>query len=130
MSTTPLSLSYLALDSSYDPIFANGTSLTNLQAVTQAILTRLRLFLGEWWENLNLGLPVFQTMLGQLGTQRVQQAAAGAVTRDILSLSPYVTAVSSVSVTFTNGRLNISAVVQTAFGTVQVQTAPGASAVL
>ena len=64
------SLSYLMLDSGYDPVFADGTSLTGTQAVAQAIMTRLKLFFGEWWENLALGLPVFQSMLGQLGSQR------------------------------------------------------------
>jgi hypothetical protein len=39
--------------------------LTNLDAVTQAIYTRLRHLRGEWWENRKDGLPLFQQILGQ-----------------------------------------------------------------
>ena len=125
------SLSYLMLDANYDPVFANGTSLTGLQAVEQAILTRLNLFLAEWWENLKLGLPVFQVMLAQLGSARTIQAAQQAVAADILTLSPYVTSVTVVTVTLNSAdQLAIQVTVQTIFGTTTVQAAPGASAVI
>jgi hypothetical protein len=131
MATQPVSLSYLMLDSDYDPVFANNTSLTGAQAVAQAILTRLRLFLGEWFENLNLGLPVFQTMLGQLGSPRTLQAAQQAIVADIMTLSPYVTSVTATSVSFNSAnQLNIQVTAQTIFGAVSVTTAPGASAVI
>jgi len=131
MSTAPLAILYLALDADYDPVFAANTALTGQPAVVQAILTRLKLFQGEWWENLNLGLPVFQSMLAQLGTQRTQQAAQRAVAANIATLSPYVTSVNNVSVSLNGaGQLSIQVSVQTAFGLVAVQTAPGASAVI
>lgn len=130
MSANPLSLSYLMLDASYDPVFAANTTLTGRAAVAQAILTRLNLFLGEWWENLNLGLPVLQSMAAQLGSSRALQAAQQYVVTDIMTLTPYVTAVTGVTLSFVNGRLGITANVQTVFGLVTVQAAPGASAAL
>lgn len=118
MSTTPV-VQYLQLDSSYDPIFDPTANLTNLAAVTQAILTRLKLFLGEWWENLSLGLPVFQQMLGQLGS--AQGVAAMTLTvQQAIAATPFVTAVSDVAVSFTDGRLAITATAQTQFGSVPV----------
>lgn len=39
-------------------------------AVGQAVLTRLRLYKGEWWENQLLGLPLWQSMLGVSGTRK------------------------------------------------------------
>ena len=122
-------ISYTALDANYDPIFAAGTSLTDAAAVSQAILTRLKLFYGEWWENLNLGLPVFQSMLGQLGSQRGLSAMQLAIQQCILG-TPYVTAVTDVRTAFTNGQLKFTATAQTAFGPVTVQNVPGASASL
>ena len=125
------SLVYLALDAENDTVFANAYALTGLQAVEQAILTRLNLFLGEWFENLNLGLPVFQVMLSQLGSARTLQAAQQAVAANILTLSPYVTAVSSASVTLTQfNQLVIQVSAQTVFGIANVTIAPGASAVI
>lgn len=37
-------------------------------AVAQAIKTRLLLLKGEWWENTEEGLPLFQEILGKQGT--------------------------------------------------------------
>ena len=128
MSTTPV-IAYLLLDDQYDPVFDTGVELTNAQAVRQAILTRLKLFLGEWWENLNLGLPVFQTMLGQLDTARTQAATQLAIQQTIYG-TPYVTAVTAVSVSFEDGKFTFSATAQTSFGTVSVTNLPALSASL
>lgn len=125
MATT----AYLALDSSYDPTFADGTSLTDAAAVNQAILTRLKLFLGEWWANLSIGLPVFQSMLGQLGSQSNLSVIQSLVQQNIQD-TPYVTNVTGVQVSFTNGNFVFTAIVQTEFGIVVVSNAPGASASL
>lgn len=116
-----VTIQYLRLDSSYDPSFDPQNSLTNLQAVTQAVQTRLRLFLGEWWENQNLGLPVFQSMLGQLGTARTQLEMNLAIQHNIRG-GPYVTGVDGIVTTFNNGQYSFTANVQTIFGTVSVTT--------
>jgi hypothetical protein len=118
-------MNYLALDPSYDPLFDVGTILSGTQAVAQAILTRLKLFQGEWWENLSLGLPMFQTILGQLASARGLQAMQLAVQQVILG-TPNVTNITSMDVQFDDNtcRLQITAVVQTAFGEASVSTAP------
>ena len=121
MASTP-TIQYLQLDSFYDPIFDPAVALTNAAAVTQAIQTRLNLFLGEWWENLSLGLPVFQSMLGQLGSPQGLAAMQLAIQQTIQG-TPYVTSVTSTSVTFENGQLGLQYTVQTAFGVVSGSTA-------
>ena len=45
---TSVNISYLALDVNNDPDFNASSSLTGIDAIAQAILTRLNLFLGEW----------------------------------------------------------------------------------
>lgn len=125
------SISYLPLDSTYDPVFSDGASLTGVQAVSQAILTRLKLFYGEWWEDLTLGLPVFQSMLGQLASKKGIAAMQLAIVQNVEGLTAYVTAVQDVQVSFTNGRFAFTATVQTVFGTVTVSSGlPGAAASL
>ena len=48
------------LDEMYDPEFGGGKNsyVSDLDAVAQIIKSRLLLFKGEWWEDLNIGLPV------------------------------------------------------------------------
>ena len=116
MASAP-TIQYLQLDSLNDPSFDPTAALTNTTAVSQAIQTRLNLFLGEWWENLALGLPVFQSILGQLGSPQGLTAMQLAIQQTIQG-TPYVTSVVSTSVTFENGQMGVSYTVQTTFGQV------------
>ena len=122
-------ITYLALDADYDPIFADGTSLTDAAAVSQAILTGLRLFYGEWWESLTTGLPVFQSMLGQLGSKRGLAAIQLIVNQAVLA-APYVTNTAGVRANFSDGRFTYAGAADTVFGPVSVVNTPGAAAVL
>lgn len=62
-------MKYRMLDVNGDYSFGKG--LQNITygtfAVSQAIKTRLLLFKGEWWENTEEGLPLFQNILGKPG---------------------------------------------------------------
>jgi hypothetical protein len=110
-------------------VFDPGAALSGVQAVAQNVLTRLKLWRGEWWENLNLGLPMFQTILGQLASPKGLLAMQLAVQQVILG-TPYVTGISSMNVQFNEGtaQLVITATVQTVFGQTSVTNQPGASA--
>jgi hypothetical protein len=122
VATTP-TIQYLQLDAGYDPIFDPTANLTDLEAVTQAIMTRLKLLLGEWWENTNIGLPLFQVILGQLGSQQGLAAMALTVQQNVEG-GPYVTGTSNLSVSFTDGVLTITGTAFTQFGPVNLSTAP------
>lgn len=58
---------YRRLDSNGDYTFGNGKYdfLVDIEAVPQAVQTKLKLFRGEWWEDLSEGLPFFQEIAGQ-----------------------------------------------------------------
>ncbi|GHU69736.1 hypothetical protein FACS1894184_14220 [Clostridia bacterium] len=74
--TTPIiDLVYRRLDSNGDMVLGAGeyTALKNLDAITQAIHTRLRHLKGEWWENRKDGLPLYQQILGQPRTEDQRQ---------------------------------------------------------
>ena len=60
-------MKYRTLDKNGDHSFGRRAFLTGREAVAQAILTRLRLLLGEWWENIEDGLPLFEKILGAYG---------------------------------------------------------------
>lgn len=126
------SITYLQLDPSDDPIFDPKASLTDLAAVTQAIETRLLLFAGEWWEDLNEGTPMFQSILGASANPKNLQAMNLILSQRIQS-TPFVSSVLSASVTFdpVKRAFTFSATAQTAFGpTTVIVTLPGSSASL
>ena len=60
---------YRMLDENGDYSFGKGQqNITyGIYAVSQAIKTRLLLLKGEWWENKEEGIPLFQDILGTSG---------------------------------------------------------------
>lgn len=59
-------MKYRALDPNGDYSFGKNIQdfISSTGAVAQAIKTNLLLLKGEWWEDLNEGLPFFQSILG------------------------------------------------------------------
>jgi hypothetical protein len=55
------------LDENWDPVYGDGQNdyVFDLDAVIQIIQTRLKLWLAEWWEDLNEGLPMIEKILGK-----------------------------------------------------------------
>ncbi len=80
-----------ALDANGDPLHGNGQRnfLSDIDAVRQIIVTRLKLFQGEWWENTNAGTPLFQQILGVSGAGKHPDAIALLLKQRILG-TPYV----------------------------------------
>jgi len=115
----------------WEPQNGNGLQnfLSDIDAVTQIIATRLRMFQGEWFLNLLDGLPMFQNILGSSGSARNLQVITNLISARITG-TPFVTGISSVDVSYTNRQFTFIAVVNTAFGTVTVGNSPGSSAAL
>lgn len=123
------SILYLRLDANYDLVWDPNAELSDLQAVGQAIKTRLLLFEGEWWENLNDGTPMFQEIISQRASPGGQQIMALALTQRIAG-TPYVSAVQNVSVTYNQvtRAFTYRCTVQTSFGTIPISFTPGMAA--
>jgi hypothetical protein len=66
------SIKYRRLDSDGDYTFGLGSQgfVTNTEACAQAIKTRLELYEGEWWEDTNTGLPLWQKILASPGSNK------------------------------------------------------------
>jgi len=114
-------ITYLRLDADYDPVFDPNVALTDLQAVEQAIKTRILLFEGEWFENLNEGTPMFQDILAHQANPANLANMELALTARI-SGTPYVAAVLNITITFNpvTRALSYSATVQSVFGQVKI----------
>jgi len=64
-------MKYRMLDTNGDYVLGMGESefLSGSEAVAQAIVTHIKLLLGEWWEDVNQGTPLFQSILGKPGSE-------------------------------------------------------------
>ena len=112
-----------------EPLFGSGQAnfIADKLAVAQIILMTLRLLFGEWWENLSLGTPLFQKMLGTNSSQ----AAVSALLQQIITACPYVVSLSNVSMVGNSfGGFAYSCSVLTTFGTVLITNTPGNNATI
>lgn len=107
-----------------DPTRGQGLQnfLTDLDAVAQIIGTRIKLLYGEWWEALNQGTPLFQSILGVASTSD----GVALLLRQRIIGTPYVTDIEDMVVVYVGAARTyaFSCNVQTAFGTVQITNQP------
>ena len=81
-------------------------------AVAQAIKTKILLFYGEWWENLGLGIPMFQSIIGQTNRNNVNIAAQSLLRKRILEVEE-VTSIVSLTATIENRNFSCEVVCKT-----------------
>lgn len=67
-------MKYRKLSETGDYTFGQNKFLKDREAVGQAIITRMKLLYGEWWENTDDGLPLFEQILGTFDSQQNRNA--------------------------------------------------------
>lgn len=119
---------YRRLDPTYDYSFGQSKQdfLTGVDAVAQAIKTRLFLLFGEWWEDTSDGLPLWQSILAAPGAPKNKRIADSLIKARIIG-TPNVTGIINFSSTFdSNTRAySFQATVNTLFGKVQIAPSQG-----
>lgn len=109
------------LDNYRDPVFGGGKNdyVTDIDAVAQIIQSRLLFFKGEWWEDLEDGLPMWQSILGASGNNK--KLVDAMIQKQVLD-TPYVNGIDSVDSSFDPESRSyvFSAVVNTEFGQLQI----------
>lgn len=112
---------YRILSKDWDYTFGNGTSnyLSGAEAVAQAIKSRLLLLYGEWWEDQEDGLPLWQKIMGTSGRPENQQAV-DLIIRDRISETEGVLAITAWTSSFENRNYVFRALVETKYGTLSV----------
>lgn len=108
------------LDKNNDYSFGHEDAdfISDLEAVKQNIKTKLLLFKEEWWEDQEVGLPLFQSIIGYYNEENVKIAADRLVKERILDVEE-VTSVSTLSIEIEDKRLIIQYEVETNLGTVE-----------
>ena len=90
--------------------------LVDAIAVGQAIKTRLLLLQGEWWEQQDDGLPLFQNILGTTGNPRELQQVDLLVQERILG-TPNVSRILEFQSSYESRTYSFRCIVETSFGT-------------
>lgn len=103
MSTTP-TITVQLLNSQWDWPIGFPVFISDIYAVAQIIQQKLKLLMGEWWENTSLGLPLFQSILGQFTSTAV---ISQLIQNQILS-TPYVTGIQNASISINPSTLEVS----------------------
>lgn len=111
-------MKYRKLDENGDYAFGNNSYdyIEKDEAIAQAIKTKLYLFYGEWWEDISLGLPMFQSILGQVSNNNLRQTVI-LLCAEQISLVEGVTSVDSISVDISARKLGLTIDVTTVNGT-------------
>lgn len=108
---------YRILDTDGDYTFGRGNQdiTYGIHAVAQAIRTRLLLLKGEWWEDLENGLPLFQEILGQKGNNdRIM--IVDSIIRERIATTKNVLSIKEFSSSFEDRNYVFSCTVDTRFG--------------
>lgn len=119
-----MTLKYRYLDPNGDYVFGKNAQafVSGAAAVSQAILTRLKLLSGEWWEDTAQGLPLFQNILGQVGTPE-NLAAIDLIIQDKISGTKDVTGIENFESSYTNRKYTVNCTVNTRYGQASVEVA-------
>ncbi len=118
-------MKYRKLDSNGDYVFGQNEDdfLTDAPAVAQAVKTRLKLMLGEWWEQTDDGVPYLESILGQFSNEQTQAAAQYLITKCVLD-TPGVQSIVETEITSGKARertLSIRLTIQTIYGEADVE---------
>ena len=111
-------MKYRKLDENGDYVFGNNSFdyIEKDEAIAQAIKTKLYLFYGEWWEDISLDLPMFQSILGQVSNNNLRQTVI-LLCAEQINLVEGVTSVDSISVDISARKLGLTIDVTTENGT-------------
>lgn len=113
-------MKYRKLDNTSDYSFGSGLTdfVENKEAIAQAIKTKILLFYGEWWEQIDDGIPMFQSILGAYDTETVKLASNRLVIDRIQQVDG-VTKVSEAKTDVIGRKLYLSYRVDTIYGQIE-----------
>ena len=114
-------LIYRRLDENDDYVMGvQGEMLTGLEAMAQALKTRLRVIYGEWWEGDDTALPYIPSILGKKNVSR--EALDLRVIARIMD-TVGVLSVSNIKSSMTGRRYSFSCTVKTVYGETTAEVA-------
>jgi hypothetical protein len=105
---------YRQLDNNLDYVMGRGPQnfISGVDAVAQAIKTRLKLLANEWWEDSEDGITLFQNILGQ--SQHLE--SIDLIVQERILGTPNVLGIQNFIRTFENRKYSVTCNVDTSYG--------------
>lgn len=97
-----------------------GSYISGVRAIAQAIRTKVLLFYGEWWENIGVGIPMFQSIVGQMNSDAVRTSATLLITKRVQEV-PGVLSVDDVAIELLDRAMLFKCRVQTEEGETEIE---------
>lgn len=115
-------MKYRKLDSNGDYTFGNNELdfISDNEAVAQAIRTKVLLFYQEWWEDISIGIPMFQSIVGKVADTNLQMTATLLLTKRIQEIEQ-VTAVTNIKINQGKRAISFQINVETIYGSANVE---------
>lgn len=115
-------MQYRRLDENGDYSFGRGSQdfVSGTLAVAQAIKTCLLLLEGEWWEDIQEGLPLFQNILGSSGSPESLNGV-DLLIQERIARTPGVKNITNYSRTFQDREYSVTCTVETVYGDAAVE---------
>lgn len=110
-------MQYRILNENGDYTLGRNSMKKDKEAVAQAIQTRLHLLYGQWWENTEDGLPLFEKILGAYGENKEM---IDMLITERIAETKEVKEIKSYHSTFQNRVYTANCVVETVYGIVSV----------
>ncbi len=112
-----------AIDESGDIVTSGEQFITGADEIAQTVKTRLRLFLGEYFRDINEGVPWWESILGKDGTLSSKES----ILKIKISQTPGVIRLVSFTTDFniTTREYSVIAGILTAFGEIEVVASNG-----
>lgn len=114
-------MQYRMLDENGDYSFGRGSQDFHggTVAVAQAVKTRLLLLQGEWWEDLENGLPLFQNILGASGSPEGLNGI-DLLIQERITGTPGVKSLSNYTRSFEDRTLSLTCNIETIYGDAEI----------
>ena len=101
-------MKYRKQTSTGDYVFGNNKNdyVAGNLAVAYAIKSKILLFYGEWWEDIGIGIPMFQSIIGQGRSEALKNSAQMLISERIKEIEE-VAAINKVNITFVKRTMEV-----------------------
>lgn len=108
-------MKYRRQDENGDYVFGHNKNdyVSGNLAVGYAIKSKILLFYGEWWEDIGIGIPMFQSIMGQGKSETLKNSAQMLISDRIKELEE-VAAINKVNILFVKRTMEVQISITTA----------------
>ena len=109
-----VTMKYRRQDENGDYVFGHNKNdyVQGKLAIAYAIKSKILLFYGEWWEDIGIGIPMFQSIIGQGRSEALKNSAQMLISDRIKEIEE-VAAINKVNILFVKRTMEVQISVTT-----------------